>query len=182
MQAVRDWRGSCASCGLIFHKHDRYQRKTPLLGVIFFIKRVYCPGCKKAHALIPCFVFPYSRVLAYVKEAAIKGLCYESGTIERLAELCGVEPATIKRWWENFRKAAGELTGWLAKELAAKNRRADWLSGEPGSERKRGQRLFSLFGLYRSTYHPEFLHGDFELLCLIKPCIFLPSARQNVRC
>jgi len=181
MRAVTDWTGTCAACGLIFHKHDRYRRKTPLLGAVFFIKRVYCPGCKKAHALIPCFVFPYSRVLAAVKEAAIKGLCYESSTIEQLAELCGVEPATIKSWWKNFKKATGELTAWVAKELAKTNRPADWLSGEPDSERKRGRRLFSLFGLYRSAYHPEFLHGDFDLLCLLKPAVFLPSCRQNNR-
>jgi len=182
MRAVADWTGICATCGAIFHKHDRYRRKTPLLGVVFFIKRVYCPGCKKAHALIPCFVFPYSRVLASVKEAAIKDLCFERGTIEQLAELCGVEPVTIKSWWKNFRKATGELTAWVAKELAKTNRPADWLSGASFSERQRGRRLLLLFGLYRSTYHPEFLHGDFDLLCLLKPRIFLPSRRQNVRC
>lgn len=175
MQAVRDWRGSCANCGFIFYKHDRYQRKTPLLGVIFFIKRVYCPGCKKAHALIPCFVFPYSRVLAAVKERAIRGLCFESETIEQLAELCEVEPATIKKWWENFRNAIEGLTAWLAGKLAATNRSATWLNLNAETPRQKGQRFFTLFGYYRSSYHPQFKGADFDLLCLLKPLTFLPD-------
>jgi len=120
--------------------------------------------------------------MAAVKEKAIKNICFENQTIEQLAEVCGVEPATIKSWWKNFRKATGELTAWVAKELAKANRPADWLSGASFSERQRGRRLLILFGLYRSTYHPEFLHSDFDLFCLLKPCIFLPSRRQNVRC
>ncbi len=174
-QTVAHWTGLCPTCNLYLHKHDSYRRKTPYLGATLFIKRVYCPGCKKSHALLPCFIFPYSRVLAVVKERAIRGLCFESETIEQLAELCDVEPSTIKKWWGNFRNATGELTAWLAKKLAATNRPAIWLNLSAETPRQKGQRLFTLFGYYRSSYHPQFQGADFALLCLLKPSIFLPS-------
>jgi bacterioferritin-associated ferredoxin len=182
MQIVKDWTGVCADCGAIFHMHDSYRRKTPLFGVLFLIKRVYCPGCGKTHALIPCFVFPYSQVMAGIKEKAIRGICYETHTIEQLAELCAVEPATIKRWWECFNEASDNLANWLAEELASSTRVIDWLGGNCVSKRKKGRKLFSLFGLYRSTYHPDFIHGDFDLLCLKKPLVFSSSLRQRFRC
>ena len=119
--------------------------------------------------------------MAGVKERAIRGICYETHTIEQLAELCAVEPATIKRWWECFDEATGALIKWLAGELAKSNRIIDWLGGTDVSGRKKGRKLFSLFGLYRSTYHPDFIHGDFDLLCLKKPFAFLPSFRQRSR-
>ncbi len=171
-QAVQAWVGICANCKCFFHKHDTYKRKTPLYGVIFRIKRVYCPCCGKSHALIPCFIFPYSRVLAHIKEAAIRGICYETHTIEQLAEIYGLEPYTIKRWWRNFRAASDGILKWLAKKLAYSNQPANWVGWNYNSTRAKGQKFFSLFGLYRSTYHPESLHSDFELLCLINHSVF----------
>ena len=109
------------------------------------------------------------------------GYRFETHTIEQLSELCGVEPSTIKHWWERFRAAADGLLQWLASKLAASTRPATWLGGEYGSWRAKCRKLFALFGLYRSTYHPEFLHSDFELLCLMKPLVFLPASRQNFR-
>jgi len=119
--------------------------------------------------------------MAAVKEQAIRGICYETHTIEQLAELYAVEPTTIKRWWERFNEATDTLINWLAGELAKSNRMTDWLSGNCDSKRKKGRKLFSLFGLYRSTYHPDFIDGDFDLLCLKKPFAFLPSSRQRSR-
>ena len=180
VQTVSTWTGTC-ECGFQFNKHGTYERKTPLYGVIFSIQRVYCPGCGKTHALIPCFVFPYSRVMASVKETAMRGICFENHTIEQLSELCGVEPSTIKRWWERFKAAADSLLQWLAGKLASSTRPATWLGGKYDSWRAKCRKLFTLFGLYRSTYHPEFLHSDFDLLCLMKPLVFLPTTRQSSR-
>lgn len=119
--------------------------------------------------------------MAAVKEKAIRGICYETHTIEQLAELCAVEPATIKRWWKCFNETADSLAKWLAQELAKSHRVIDWLGSNYNSKRSKGRQLFSLFGLYRSTYHPDFIHGDFDLLCLKKPFVFLPSFRQRFR-
>jgi len=171
LQTVSHWKGTCV-CGRFFQGHGTYLRKTPLLGVSFRIQRVICPGCGITHALIPCFVFPYSRVMAHVKELALRGICFEEHTIEQLAELCGVEPSTISNWWYRFKAASNSLLIWLARELASSEPPTTWLKGDYANDRHRGQKLFSLFGLYRSTYHPEFFHGDFHLLCLVKPFIF----------
>ncbi len=114
--------------------------------------------------------------MAHVKEAAIRGICYETHTIEQLAELCGVEPATVMRWWKCFRAAGGSLLNWLAGELARRVEPATWLGGDLASPRVMGRKFFSLFGLYRSTYHPEFRHSDFNLLCLVKPRALLDNA------
>ncbi len=169
LQAVRMWAGFCSNCGAKFHKHTSYKRKTPLYGVIFFIHRVYCPRCGKSHGLIPCFIFPYSRVMAHIKEAAIRGICYETHTIEQLAEICKVEPSTIKSWWKNFRSATDQLLKWLSLKLAYSTQPTSWLGGNYDTARAKGRKLFSLFGLYRSSYHPDSLHSDFELLCLVNP-------------
>ncbi len=119
--------------------------------------------------------------MAAVKEKAIRGICYETHTIEQLAELCAVEPATIKRWWKCFNETADSLAKWLAQELAKSHRVIDWLGSNYDSKRSKGRQLFSLFGLYRSTYHPDFIHGDFDLLCLKKPFVFLSPFRQRFR-
>jgi hypothetical protein len=112
LQTAADWTGVC-NCKGRFIRHGTYRRKTPLAGAIFYIQRVICPSCDKTHALIPCFVFPYSWVMAHVKEAAIRGICYETHTIEQLAELCGAEPATVMRWGNvSGQPAAACLIGW----------------------------------------------------------------------
>lgn len=176
LQTVTLWTGTCENCSRIFTKHGTYARKTPLYGFYFRIQRVICPYCGKTHALIPCFVFPYSRVMAHVKEVAIRGICFETQTIERLAEICGVEPSTIMLWWKCFKAAADCLLNWLAKKLASSTQEATWLGGDYASDRAKGQKIFDLFGLYRSTYHPDFLHSDFNLLCLVKPLVFRSSS------
>ena len=171
LQTVAVWTGVCA-CKGVYIKHGGYRRKTPLVGAIFWIQRVYCPLCGKTHALIPCFVFPYSRVMAHIKEAAIRGTCYETQTIEQPAELCGVESATVMRWWKCFRTATGGLLNWLAGELAKSAVPATWLGGGFKTPRAMGRKFFSLFALYRSTFHPQFTHSDFNLLCLVNPLVF----------
>jgi len=120
--------------------------------------------------------------MAAVKEKAIKGICFETHTIEQVAEFCAVDPATIKQWWECFNETSDDLVNWLAEELAKSNRMIDWLGGNYDSKRRKGRKIFSLFGLYRSTYYPDFLHSDFDLLCLKKPLIFSSSLRQKFRC
>lgn len=110
--------------------------------------------------------------MAYVKEAAIRGICFEEQTIEQLAEISGVDPSTIKAWWKKFSSASKELLQWLAKKLAYSSQPAVWLGGDYESTRAKGRKFFGLFGLYRSTYHPGFLHSDFELLCLVNPLCF----------
>ncbi len=102
----------------------------------------------------------------------MRGICYGTHTIEQLAEICGVEPSTIKTWWKNFRAATDELFKWLSLKLAYSNQPAIWLGGNYDSSRAKGRKIFSPFGLYRSTYHPGFLHSDFDLLCLINPLCF----------
>ena len=175
------WTGICPDCGCLYIKYGTYPRKTPLYGVIFRIQRVICPRCGKTHALIPCFVFPYSRVMAHIKQMAIRGICLESHTIEQLAELCGVEPSTIKRWWKCFRAAANDILQWLAEKLASSPQPSTWLGGDYTCTRAKGRKIFELFALYRSTYHPDFPHTDFNLLCLAKPLVFVSPSRQASR-
>ena len=79
----------------------------------------------------------------------------------------------VMRWWKCFRAASGSLLSWLAGELARRVEPATWLGGGFESPRAMGRKIFSLFGLYRSTYHPKFIHSDFNLLCLVNPLVFL---------
>ncbi|MBS4024307.1 MAG: hypothetical protein KGZ96_01385 [Clostridia bacterium] len=81
--AVAIWFGLCPTCLNPYHRHDTYRRKTPYLFGPILIQRVYCNSCKKAHALLPCFIIPYARVLDVVREAAIKGICFNSHTMMR---------------------------------------------------------------------------------------------------
>ena len=174
---VSKWNGSCSKCDQSFIKHGHYVRKTPLAGVTLRIQRVICPACKKTHALIPCFVFPYSQVMAHTKELALRGICYETHTLEELAELCRVEPFTLHRWWQRFRIGATNMLAWLSQKLASTSPFVTWLKGDYSTDKLKCQKFFSLFGLYRSSYYPNFFHDDFNLLCLVKPLFFRQPSR-----
>ena len=177
LQAVLHWSGSCPECGVFFHRHSGYYRKTPFGGLEFRIQRVICPECSSTHALIPCFIFPYNQVLAHVKQAAMEGLCYETHTCEQLAEFCGVEPSTIWRWWKCFQAISQSLLKWLARELAKTTSYTDWTRGDYSTGQLRVQKIFSLLGLYRDTFYPDFSHDIFCLLCLKKPLLFCQAYR-----
>lgn len=93
------WAGLCPLCQIFYQHWGTYPRKTPYLFGPSSIRRVYCKSCKTSHALLPCFIIPYARVLDVVREAAIVGICFNTHTIEELAELLGVDPTTVSRWW-----------------------------------------------------------------------------------
>ena len=177
LQAVLHWSGSCCKCGVPFCRHSGYYRKTPFGGLNFRIQRVICPQCQVTHALIPCFIFPYSRVLVHVKQAALEGICYENHTFEQLAEFCGVDPSTIKRWWRQFATVSQGLLQWLGRELARSPAFAHWVRGDYSTARLQGQKIFSLLQLYCSTFYPDYSHPSFCLLCLKKPLLFCQSYR-----
>lgn len=141
LQAALHWSGKCPACGVFFHKHSGYYRKTPFKGLTFRIQRVICPQCRATHSLIPCFIFPYDRVLAHVKQAALEGICYETRTLEQLAEFCGVDPSTVLNWWKRFRAVSQGLLKWLARELARLPSFAHWVRADYSTSRLLGKRF-----------------------------------------
>jgi len=94
-QTVILWFGVCLICQRPYQHYGTYSRKTPYQFGPFSIQRVYCVNCKKSHALLPCFIIPYARVLDVIREAAIVGICFNTHTIEELAELMNVDPTTV---------------------------------------------------------------------------------------
>lgn len=106
-KAAARWTGVCPVCHRPYQRYGTYLRKTPYPFGPSSIQRVYCEDCKRSHALLPCFIIPYARVLDVVKEAAIAGICFDTHTIEELAELMQVDPTTIAQWWRTFRNKAG---------------------------------------------------------------------------
>lgn len=170
VKAVNAW---AKANGHEYIGHGKYRRKTPAQVAAFWIYRVRSRQDGKTHALLPCFVNPYSRVLIHLKEAAIRNICFNEATIEVLAEFCRVSPSTIQRWWQRWKARTGKLLEWLAEELASSNRPTDWLGGNYHSDRARGRKVFTLLELYRDTFEPDFLHCDFALLNVINHSFFL---------
>lgn len=117
-RTVAGWSGVCHICQKPYQHYGTYPRQTPRLFSPISIQRVYCPNCKKSHALLPCFIIPYARVLDVIREAAIVGICFDKHTIEELAELMDVDTSTVTRWWRIFRNKAGVLMMALAEKLA----------------------------------------------------------------
>jgi len=155
-QTAALWSGLCPICHKPYQHYGSYPRKTPsFLGPIL-IQRVYCENCKKTHALLPCFIIPYARVLDVVREAAIVGICFNTQTIEELAELMNVDPTTIARWWRIFRAKAGVLMAALTKKLAQSPQLSDWASGSFQTCREEGRKILELIGRCMATFSFNF--------------------------
>jgi transcriptional regulator with XRE-family HTH domain len=163
------WIGKCAICQRLYQHYGTYSRVTPYHLGPFSIRRVYCPDCKKSHALLPCFIIAYSRVLDVVREAAIAGICFEQHTIEELAELLDVDASTVARWWRIFRQKAGTLMMALAKKLADSPGLSDWVSGSFETDSQITKKILELIGRCRSTYSPDFLFCGFAWVNLFDP-------------
>lgn len=168
-QTAGRWFGRCPVCQRIFQNHGFYERKTPHLFGPFMIKRVYCKHCRITHALLPCFIIPYSRVLAVVKEAAITGICFNTHTIEELAELMEVDPGTVARWWKIFRQKSGVLLSALALKLAQSASLSDWARGPLETWPQRTQKTLALIGKCRATFCSDFRYCDFAWVNIYDP-------------
>lgn len=163
------WFGICPICSKPYQHYGSYDRKTPrLLGPIF-IQRVYCATCGISHALLPCFIIPYSRFLAVVREAAIHGICFNTHTVEELAELLDVDPSTVARWWRIFRQKAGVLMIALTEKLAQSPRLADWAGGSFQTDHERGRKILELIGKCRATFSPNFRFCGFAWVNVFDP-------------
>ncbi len=163
-EAAACWRGSCPFCQRPYHHHSSYTRKTPHLLAPFSIQRVYCINCGTSHALLPCFIIPFARVLDVVREAAITGICHNLYTMEELAEFLEVDPTTIARWWKIFRAKAGAMLEALSKKLAQSSQLAHWAGGNLDTWHERGRKILELIGRCRATFHPRFMFCGFAWL------------------
>ncbi len=168
-QAAGSWCGICPECKSVYQHYGTYPRKTPAPFGPAFIKRVYCKNCKKTHALLPCFIIPYSRVMNEVRQAAIAGISYGSHTIEQLAELTGVEPTTIARWWKIFCQKSGAMMKALSQKLAQSSQLINWLSGPLGTWHEKARKILELMGRCRATFFLDFQYGDFSWVNLFNP-------------
>ena len=169
LRTATSWFGICASCQRSFQHYGFYPRATPrVLGPVS-IHRVYCAHCKESHALLPCFIIPYARFLDVVREAAIAGICFNTHTIEELAELLGVDPTTVARWWRIFRNKAGVLMMALARELAESPQLSDWVSGRIKTAYDEGKKIQELIGRCRATYSPAFSFSNFAWVNILNP-------------
>ncbi len=174
LQAAKTWVGYCSVCQRRYQLYGSYGRKMPKTFGPTAIQRVYCVNCKKSHALLPCFIIPYSRVLAEVKEAAVAGLCFSKHTIEELAELLGIEPTTLARWWRVFKNKSNTLLKTLVNMLADTYApSSDWLCGDFTTMRGRGRKILQLIGRCRATYSPCFELCNFAWINLLDPYLLI---------
>lgn len=164
-----NWSGFCDICKRLFQHFGSYPRETPRLFGPFYIQRVYCVNCKKSHALLPCFIIPYAQHLDVVREAAIVAICFDTHTIEELAELLDVDPVTIARWWRIFRTKAGVMTMALAEKLANSPQLSDWVSGTFGTWPRRTRKILELIGRCRATFSSGFKFCGFAWVNILNP-------------
>jgi transposase len=104
-----------------------------------------------------------------VREAAIAGICLQTHTIEELAELMGVDPTTVARWWRIFRNKAGSLMMALTRMLADSSQLSDWASGRIRTDYDQGKKIMELIGRCRATYSPGFAFSGFAWVNLLDP-------------
>ncbi len=168
-KAVEFWHGTCPICQTLYQHHGSYPRKTPHSYGPSFIKRVYCKNCKISHALIPCYIIPYSRVMSEIKEFAISGISLGSYTIEELAELANVEPTTISRWWRIFCAKLDVMTDALMKKLAQSPQLTYWLSGPVATYHQQARKVLELMFKCRATFFQEFQFCRFAWVNLFDP-------------
>jgi len=168
-RTAANWSGVCPICQRPYQHYGTYPRKTPrLLGPID-IQRVYCTKCKTSHALLPCFIIPYARVPDVIREAAIVGICFNTHTIEELAELLDVDPTTVARWWRIFRNKAGVMMMALAKKLAHSAQLSDWVGGACKTWPEQAGKILELIGRCRATFSPDFAFCDFAWVNILNP-------------
>ena len=155
-QATALWSGVCPICQRHYQHYGTYSRITPYLFGPISIQRVYCNSCKKSHALLPCFIIPYARVLDVIREAAIIGISFNTQTIEELAELLDVDPTTVARWWRIFRTKSGVLMESLTKKLAQSPQLSDWTSGPLHTPHERTKKILELISRCKNFFSPGF--------------------------
>lgn len=176
-RTTANWFGICPVCQRPFQHYGFYLRETPHVIGPVAIQRVYCAHCNVSHALLPCFIIPYARVMDVVIEAAIAGICFQTHTTEELAELMGVDPTTVARWWRIFRIKAGALMMALAKELAQSPQLSDWASGSIRTVHDEGRKILELIGRCRATYSPGSAFCGFAWVNILDP--YLLFERKN---
>lgn len=92
---------SCPVCGEEMHPYGRRQRIGLLADgrkVFLFIRRLWCPRCKRIHHELPDFLLPYKHfIMACIKKVFRK----QGGTV-----CC--ENSTIYRWRRWFRDLLGK--------------------------------------------------------------------------
>ena len=180
-KTAASWRGACLICQKPYYHHGDYPRKTPYLLGPISIKRVYCPDCGKSHALLPCFIIPYARVLDVIREAAIVGICFNTHTIEELAELMDVDPTTIARWWRIFREKAGVMMMALAEILAQSSQLSDWASGSFDTWTGQARKILELMGRCRATFSPQFAFCGLAWVNILDPYLLFSRKGINDR-
>lgn len=163
------WSGVCPRCQRPYQHYGTYIRLTPSRFGPISIQRVYCPSCGKSHALLPCFIIPYARVLDVVREAAIVGISFDEYTIEELAELMNVDPTSVARWWRIFRHKAGVLMKALAEKLAYSPQLADWVSGSFKTAHEQAEKILELMGRCQAIYSPDFAFCRFAWVNVFNP-------------
>ena len=159
----------CINCGKKYTRHSFYSRGMfTKLGLIdISIQRARCKTCNVTHAILPCFIIPYSRFLSKIKGAAIKGHA-EGLSAEKIADQLGlIDSRIIKIWWKKFSGKANSLSKWLAKILSSTSGYTKWLRGTPESIKELVCWVFKLLDLLRERCHPDFDFDNFALLNLL---------------
>ncbi len=167
--AVQMWSGNCPECHRPYHRHGRYTRKTPYYLGPIYIQRVYCKNCKKTHALLPCYIIPYSRVLAIIQQIAIQDIAFKRQTIEAIAELFELDPSTILRWWITFRNKTNKMLEYLSSLLAQPPHLTDWGSSDIDIHRQKACKILELMKRCRDVCNPDFAFCEFSMTNLYNP-------------
>lgn len=82
----------CPDCGNNMGMHGTYKRKVIISDIdlqTVSIIQVRCKNCKKVHALIPSFLFPYKQYDSETIKKAIDGKAFE---------IYSADDSTIRRW------------------------------------------------------------------------------------
>lgn len=123
----------CPGCGHNrVHRHSRYSRQVVSRFILHTITiiRWRCPSCGLTISVLPDLLIPYGRFLNRLREKAARDVSNGvsiSEAAERISStaVSVVSVRTIQRWVKRMRGLAGEMAGWLVRQLWLTNPHLD---------------------------------------------------------
>lgn len=142
-------------CGRRMHRHGRYLRRVRAkvdeeYRVIPIYRRL-CPACGATCSLLPHFLRPYSPYPLPVQEHALRMYVEALHSMEGVAEGCGLEIRTLRRWLARLLDNWALLTGWLARRILEICPLVDLVRGPFRSARDRLRYLVEIMELFREV-------------------------------